>query len=87
MLASFGMSHVRGEYYELAYDGWGRAVDARAVEYSDTQFGAGGGVGWRIPLTEHSALRLLTQYSSWRETELFDSQTIFSLVVGISVLL
>ena len=73
LLAAFGVERSTGEDF--------------GIESSDTRFGAGGGIGWRLPLTEVSAVRLLTEYTYWGESDLSSSVNLFSLVAGISLFL
>ena len=57
--AVFGVDHAAGEIQS-----------ARSIfPYSETQFGAGGSIGWRIPLSDVSAVRLAAAHGHWRETE------------------
>ena len=83
-----GDHQTEGGPFLLAAFGVDRATDEGfGIESSDTRFGAGGGIGWRLPLTEVSAVRLLTEYRYWGGSDLSDSVNLFSLVAGISLFL
>ena len=73
LLASFGV--VRS------------ALEESGTDTSDTQFGAGGGIGWRLPVTEISAVRLSAEYRHWGESDLSYSYNVVSLIAGISLFL
>ena len=81
LASGFGVAHDLGETYERRCP----ACTVTIVEYSETQFGAWGGIGWRIPLNDVSAVRLAADYTHWWGTDVFDSYDVFSLIFGLSL--